>query len=277
MSTERDSDDDSSVEEPRERKKARTTASDDDIDVGGGLASRPMPLVETPSASVVVNISDKNRHYPLIVILDQASLETVKNKKGVHELLSCDDRDLCKKLRKDPNEYRPDILHQELLALLDSPLNKSGMLKVYVQTKRRVLIDVHPSIRIPRTYKRFAGLMTQLLHKLKIKAGSESTTLLKVIKNPVSQYLPAGTRCYGFSCQGTLYRPMALARAVLPDRPTPDQPPTCFVVGAMATGHVTIDDHPYMEQMISISEYPLSGAAALSRLTGAAEEWWGIA
>jgi rRNA small subunit pseudouridine methyltransferase Nep1 len=118
--------------------------------------------------------------------------------------------------------------------------------------------------------------MTQLLHKLKIKAGSESTTLLKVIKNPVSQYLPPGTRCFGFSCQGTLYRPMALARAVLPDGPR-GRPPTCFVVGAMAAGHVAIDDHPYIEQMVSISQYPLSGAAALSRLAGAAEERWGVA
>jgi rRNA small subunit pseudouridine methyltransferase Nep1 len=281
----RDGSDESSADEPR-GKKARIATTDDRMAGGGAappstvLAARPMPVAEAePATPGAAGVPEKSRHYPLIVILDQAALETVKNKKGVYELLSCDDRDLCKKLRKDPNEYRPDILHQELLALLDSPLNKAGLLKVYVQTKRRVLIDVNSSIRIPRTYKRFAGLMTQLLHKLKVKAGSESTTLLKVVKNPVSQYLPAGTRCYGFSCQGTLYRPMALARALLPDRPggSPPPVPTCFVVGAMATGHVTIDDHPYIERMISVSEYPLSGAAALSRLVGAAEERWGIA
>lgn len=244
------------------------------------LTARPLPVSESPlgPSTSVVDVSDKNKHYPLIVILDQATLETVKNKRGDYELLNCDDhRELCrKKLRKDPNEFRPDILHQEMLALLDSPLNKAGLLKVYVQTKKRVLIDVHPSIRVPRTYKRFAGLMTQLLHKLKIKAGSESTTLLRVIKNPVSQYLPAGTRCYGMSCQGTLYRPSALARVSVPESPTASHVPTCFVVGAMSTGHVTVDDHPYLEQMISLSEYPLSGAAALSRLLGAIEERWGV-
>lgn len=243
------------------------------------LSSRPMPVVEVApkSASSVVSVSDKNKAYPLIVILDQATLETVKNRKGAYELLSCDDRDMCKKLKKDPTEYRPDILHQEMLALLDSPLNKAGMLKVYVQTKNRILIDVHPSIRIPRTYKRFAGLMTQLLHKLKVKAGSESTTLLKVIKNPVSQYLPPGTRCYGFSCEGILYKPTAFAREVLPEQPHgASSSPTCFVVGAMASGHVTIDDHPYLQEMVSISSYPLSGAAALSRLVAAAEDRWGV-
>lgn len=246
------------------------------------LSKKPRLPAEAPlHVTTTLSVTASNHYHPLIVILDQATLETVKNKRGVYELLNCDDhRDLCrKKLHKDPNEFRPDILHQELLALVDSPLNKAALLKIYIQTKKRVLIDVHPGIRVPRTYKRFAGLMTQLLHKLKIKAASESTTLLKVIKNPVSQYLPAGTRCYGMSCQGTLYRPMALARTLsLPADPMSGKlpPPTCFIIGAMSTGHVTVQDHPYIEEMISVSSYPLSGAAAISRLLGAIEEHWGI-
>jgi rRNA small subunit pseudouridine methyltransferase Nep1 len=222
----------------------------------------------------------ENYHKPIIILLDQATIETVKNKRGIYELLNCDDhRELCKrKLKVDPNNFRPDILHQELLALLDSPLNKAGLLKVYILTKKKVLIDVHPSIRIPRTYKRFAGLMVQLLHKMKIKAGSESTTLLKVIKNPFAQHLPAGTRCYGMSCKGTLYSPMSLASSLVPLRYQDDslQPPTCFIVGAMSTGHILLDDHPYLEKMFSISSYPLSGAAALSRIVTGIEQHWGI-
>ena len=68
---------------------------------------------------------------------------------------------------------------------------------------------------------------------------------------------------------------MALAKALVPEQPNATVP-TCFVAGAMATGHVLLEDHPYMEQMISVSEYPLSGAAALSRLMGAIEEHWGV-
>lgn len=211
----------------------------------------------------------------IIVLLDQASLETVKNRRGVYELLNCDDhRELCRrKLKRDPNDFRPDILHQELLSALDSPLNKVGMLQVYIRSAKGILIQVNPAIRIPRTFKRFSGLMVQLLHKMKIKAGTESTTLLKVIKNPFSQHLPPGTRCYGFSSQGTLYSPIALARKLLPES---QKVPTCFIVGAMSTGHVTIEDHPYIEEMLSISEYPLSGATALSRIMGGVEHHWGI-
>jgi rRNA small subunit pseudouridine methyltransferase Nep1 len=238
------------------------------------LSNVPLELASAPSSG------QKGNKQPVIVLLDQASLETVKNKRGIYELLNCDDhREICKtKLRKDPNLFRPDILHQELLALLDSPLNKAGLLRVYISTTKKVLIEVNPSIRIPRTYKRFAGLMVQLLHKMKIKSGSDSTTLLKVIKNPFSSHLPPGTRCYGFSCEGTLYSPIVLAKSVVPISPdtSGSTPPTCFVVGAMSTGHITIEDHPYIEKMISISSYPLSGAAAASRLMGGIEHHWGI-
>lgn len=46
-----------------------------------------------------------------------------------------------------------------LLALLDSPLNKAGLLQVYIHTEKNVLIEVNPRTRIPRTFKRFSGLM----------------------------------------------------------------------------------------------------------------------
>lgn len=261
---------DSRTAQEEEEPPTKRTKKDDAV-----ALPLPMPVAEATS----VGPSKSPQHKPIIILLDQATLETVKNKRGVYELLNCDDhRELCKrKLKKDPNFYRPDILHQELLALMDSPLNKAGLLKIYVQTMKHVLIDIHPSIRIPRTYKRFAGLMVQLLHKMKIKAGSESTVLLKVIKNPFSQYLPAGTSCYGMTSQGQLFSPVCLARAKLPASPdVQQQPPTCFVVGAMSTGHVKLEDHPYMQEMISVSEYPLSGAAALARLACGIEEHWGI-
>ncbi|CAJ1920179.1 unnamed protein product [Cylindrotheca closterium] len=239
------------------------------------LASQPL---EAATQQTVDTSKIKHGKQPIIVLLDQATLETVKNRRGIYELLNCDDhREICKKkLKKNPNDFRPDILHQELLALLDSPLNKAGMLKIYIHTATKVLIEVNPSIRIPRTYKRFAGLMVQLLHKMKIKAANESTALLKVIKNPFSQHLPAGTRCYGFSCQGTLYSPIQLAKALVPLEPSDNAPPTCLVIGAMSTGHITIEDHPYIEKMVSISSYPLSGASALSRVCGGIEHHWNI-
>jgi rRNA small subunit pseudouridine methyltransferase Nep1 len=98
------------------------------------------------------------------VVLEQCSLETVKTKRGF-ELLNCDDHaNACRRAKRDPADYRPDIVHQVLLALLDSPLNKAGALRVLMLTKKNVLIDVLPTTRIPRTFKRFAGLMGARMH-----------------------------------------------------------------------------------------------------------------
>jgi rRNA pseudouridine-1189 N-methylase Emg1 (Nep1/Mra1 family) len=43
--------------------------------------------------------------------------------------------------------------------LLDSPLNKAGLLQIYIRTAKGVCIEVSPHTRIPRTFKRFCGLM----------------------------------------------------------------------------------------------------------------------
>jgi rRNA small subunit pseudouridine methyltransferase Nep1 len=56
---------------------------------------------------------------------------------------------------------------QCLLTLLDSPLNKAGRLQIFVRTQQSVLIEVNPHTRIPRTFKRFAGLMGAFLNYVK--------------------------------------------------------------------------------------------------------------
>mmetsp|Transcript_21227 Transcript_21227/g.68483 ORF Transcript_21227/g.68483 Transcript_21227/m.68483 type:complete len:242 (+) Transcript_21227:34-759(+) len=206
-----------------------------------------------------------------IVILDEASLEIVKTKRGDFTLVNSDDhKSILAKHNRDPSECRPDIAHQELMAVLDSPLNKAGMVKVYVRTRQNVLVDVHATVRVPRTYKRFAGLMCQLLHKLKVRAADGSQTLLKVVKNPVTRHLPAGTVCYGFSKNGTKYAPTHFAASL------PDDKPIALVFGAMATGSIDRANHDNMIDMVCVSDYPLSGAAAINRVLAAIEAHWGI-
>lgn len=207
----------------------------------------------------------------VIVLLDLATLEIVKTKKGDFQLLNCDDHvSLMRKHNKDPGNYRPDIIHQELMAVLDSPLNKAGKMKVYVHTDKNVLIEINPKTRIPRTFKRFSGLMVQLLHRLKIRSADGKDMLLRVIKNPISRHLPAGAHIYGFSHKGSVHNPMTLATNM------PDDSPIVLIFGAMATGAISAVDHPYIQQMVSISEYPLSGIVAVNRVLGAIENQWGI-
>lgn len=57
----------------------------------------------------------ENERKRLIIILENASLETVKVRNGSYELLNPDDHmNLLKKMNRDWNEVRPDITHQVL-------------------------------------------------------------------------------------------------------------------------------------------------------------------
>ena len=218
----------------------------------------------TPKAS-----PKPSKNPAVIIVLERACLETGKVGKE-HVLLNCDDHaNFLRKHKRDPADSRPDILHQCMLILLDSPLNKAGLLKLYVRTEKGVLIEVSPQIRIPRTFRRFCGLMTQLLFKLSIRASNGPTKLLNVIKNPVTDHLPPNSRIVLLSVTGRLVSMPEL----VPTLPTKDGP-VVFVCGAMAHGKV--EPEYEVDDCIAISEYPLSGAAALGRLCAAWENHLGI-
>ena len=51
---------------------------------------------------------------------------------------------------------------------------------LYIHTRKNVLIEVNPQVRLPRTFKRFCGLLVQLLQKLSIRATNGPDKLLKV-------------------------------------------------------------------------------------------------
>ena len=78
-----------------------------------------------------------------------------------------------KKMKNPEKRGRPDILHRSLITLLDSPLNKVGKLRVSFSTVSEpdVSYVIDPSIRIPRSYNRFAGLFAELLKHGRIKSG----------------------------------------------------------------------------------------------------------
>ncbi|XP_062166460.1 uncharacterized protein LOC133872856 [Alnus glutinosa] len=202
-------------------------------------------------------------------ILEKASLEVAKVGKSYQLLNSDDHANFLRKNNRNPADYRPDIVHQALLMILDSRINKSGRLRaVYVRTEKGVLIEVKPYVRIPRTFKRFAGIMLQLLQKLSISAVGRREKLLRVIKNPVTQYLPINSRRIGFSHSSE--KLVNINQYVASGGSDVD---LVFVVGAMAHGKI---DKDYADDFISISGYPLSAAYCISMITIALEEKYSI-
>ncbi|KAK0523316.1 18S rRNA pseudouridine methyltransferase [Tilletia horrida] len=256
-----------------------------------------------PQAPKVPKTATEKESTPrLIVVLEQACLETYKvssgpssssgpsrggyggygggggggrggaNKDGgdKYALLNCDDHQrVLAKMGRDIAEARPDITHQCLLTLLDSPLNKAGYLQVYIHTARGVLIEVNPQVRIPRTFKRFSGLMVQLLHKLSIRSVKGSEKLLRVIKNPVSDHFPPNTHKITLSYDAPVQR----LSQYLPTVPANHS--IAVFVGAMAHGQDSFADD-VVDEKISISEYSLSASVACGKFCCALEEFWGI-
>lgn len=167
-----------------------------------------------------------------------------------------------------------DLLHtssciQCLLTLLDSPINKAGKLQIYIATAKGVLIEVSPTVRIPRTFKRFAGLMVQLLHRLSIRSTNSQEKLLKVIKNPITDHLPPNCRKVTLSFDAPVVRVREYMEALEPTESI------CFFVGAMAKGADTFADE-FCDEKISISNYSLSASVACSKFCHAAEDAWDI-
>ncbi|ERM99248.1 ribosomal RNA small subunit methyltransferase NEP1 [Amborella trichopoda] len=252
--------DDRSFEEEEEKE----VIVDEEREKGGKDEEEEVQLFGIPTGPI-----DQKAKSGIIFVLERASLEVAKVGK-TYQILNCDDHaTYLKKKNRDPAAYRPDIIHQALLAVLDSPLNKAGRLKaVYVQTEKNVLIRVNPHVRIPRTIKRFCGLMVQLLQKLSIRATNGPDILLRVVKNPVTRHLPIDSRRIGLSYSSP--KVVQLHDYVTDAK---DDVNLVFVVGAMAHGKITAD---YIDDFISVSEYPLSAACCIGRICNVVERKWNI-
>ncbi|KAG9450034.1 hypothetical protein H6P81_009999 [Aristolochia fimbriata] len=224
-------------------------------------------LEELPGIPIVPSKQTSNGG--VIFVLEKASLEVAKVGKTYQILNSDDHANYLRKHKRDPAEYRPDIVHQALLAILDSPLNKAGRLRaLYVRTEKGVLFQVKPHVRMPRTFKRFSGLMLQLLQKLSVTASGKREKLLQVIKNPVTRYLPVNSRKIGLSHSSEKLVQMRDYVAA-----ASDDVDLVFVVGALAHGKI---DRDYTDDFISVSGYPLSAACCIGRICNALELKWNI-
>ncbi|KOB88072.1 ribosome biogenesis protein nep1 [Plasmodium falciparum Dd2] len=104
------------------------------------------------------NVYDQNGYDPndyddeqrkkkkVIIILEGACLQLIEVKRFIYELAnSRKHKNILKKNKVDEENiknFRPDILHQCLIHLLESPLNKFGYLQIYRKTHDNQLFYV---------------------------------------------------------------------------------------------------------------------------------------
>jgi rRNA small subunit pseudouridine methyltransferase Nep1 len=77
------------------------------------------------------------------------------------------------KLEHGDRRGRPDIVFHSLVTLLETPLCKEGLLKVYLHLQDGRVIEVNPEVRLPRNYDRFVGLIEQLLIEGRVPVEGE--------------------------------------------------------------------------------------------------------
>lgn len=105
---------------------------------------------------------------------------------------------------EDQRRGRPDIVHFNMVYILDSIANLQGKVRLYIHTRNNQLITVNPETRIPRSYARFVGVMEKLLFEGKVTSeeGKDLLTLEADLTLPalVKRLRPA--QVVGFSATG---------------------------------------------------------------------------
>lgn len=144
------------------------------------------------SARLPRSAEEKEKWERVIIILEHCPLQSIQTDKGF-ELLSDRHRTYHAKRHQDPAEWRPDVVHQCLLHLQDSALNRAGKLEVYLHTKKGVCISIDPRLKVPRHMRLFEKMMVTLLFKMKIRASTGYLSLMRVVKNPITDHIPANT------------------------------------------------------------------------------------
>lgn len=163
------------------------------------------------SARLPRSAEEKVRWRRVIVILEHCPLQVVQTDKGF-ELLRERHRNYHARHNNDPAEWRPDVVHQCLLHLQDSALSRAGMLQVFLRTKKGVCIEVDPRLRVPRHMRLFEKMMVMLLYKMKVRASVGYLSLMRVVKNPVTDRIPANAQLIRVERDGEWIDPFVFAK-----------------------------------------------------------------
>jgi rRNA small subunit pseudouridine methyltransferase Nep1 len=167
-----------------------------------------------------------------------------------------------KRLEQSEKRGRPDIVHFALLEALGSPLNKEGLLKVYVHTISDCVITVDPATRLPRNYNRFVNLIEQLFEYEKIPPQSTEKALLTIKRKTLPQLIrEIKSSCVlAFSRIG---KPCTLEEAV--SKISVENKPI-VIVGGFPHGHFSETTAKLADDIVSIDSDMLETWTVTSRI-----------
>ncbi|MGC8816831.1 MAG: 16S rRNA methyltransferase [Candidatus Hadarchaeum sp.] len=174
-----------------------------------------------------------------------------------------------RKLVDGDRRGRPDIAHLCLLLALDAPLNREGLLRVYLHTRQNKVISVDPSTRLPRVLNRFEGLLEHLFLTGEAPPGKpllrlEEATLADLVRRLQPK------RTITFSDRGQR-KPLAEVFAGLSKADN-----ACILVGGFPSGDFLSDVSSISDEQVCIDPELLTAPTVVSRAIYAYEEALGI-
>jgi len=146
---------------------------------------------------------------------------------------------------------RPDIIHNALLQVLETPLNWANYLKVILHTQDGQLITINPKIRLPKNYTRFVGLIEQLFSQKRVPLDGIPLLTMEEVSLEQSVARIAPSKVIGLTRLGNpeLLRNVANNIAKEPN-------PVVFI-GAFPRGHFTEETNRLVNETYSVDKQSL--------------------
>jgi len=226
-------------------------------DVGGISLTLNLALVESAiqlvpteiqSHSQIKKYAERRMKKPSEVLLDRTFHHTAMQK-------------LARRRFRLPVEKmgRPDIVHNTLLQILETPLNWENQLRVYVHTQDDYVICVNPKIRLPKNYLRFVGLTEQLFAKKRVPERGD--TLMTIEKGTVQTLIARvhPTQVLGFSVLG---KPK-LMRTIAKDTSKVAEP--LVFIGGFPRGHFSDETVRTLNSMFKVDREGLDAWVVAGR------------
>lgn len=204
--------------------------------------------VEIQSHPQIVRYAKRREKAPSEVLLDRAFHHAAMNRLA--------------RLRRDfPVERmgRPDIVHNVLLQVLETPLNWEGHLRTFVHTQEDHVISIDPKVRLPRNYTRFVGLVEQLFAEDRVPRSGHALLSLRKMSLPE---LVAHVKSFHVIAFSTLGKPKLL-RQVSDYARTLKNP--VALVGGFPRGHFTAGTRRVVSETFKIDHQSLDASVVAGR------------
>ncbi|OII72111.1 MRA1 NEP1 like pre-rRNA adjacent protein [Cryptosporidium ubiquitum] len=223
--------------------------------------------------------SSKFTSFRTSIILIDASLFV--NKKGGKKELLTEEKILEEDVKLIANnEVRPDIIHNSLLMLLDSPLCKSGSLTdILILNSDGKLIRVNPKFRVPRSFKIFSKIFSEFLSspngELRLPDG-ENTVLITLLNDSIEDYFSNSEIVIGLSREAKKVSFRKFIKDEIARKIGNGAESISFVIGASAMNNSCGQFISKFTHYISLSDISIPSYICCTKICGEMEELLGI-